>query len=201
MAGPEAAAKYQTLIFLAGSASAEFFADIGCVDCTRNSISHWHCRRLLRSWWGRSGHTPAVRQPVSVCSAESVQVCPDAAGCAHLRQQRSRCRQCRALQMACLMACRRSCSRRASAGMSWRPSFAACASELLLVSRHAHHDIAQDGSRLCDVALIMCRLFKGLTPLWARQIPCELIVLSPGCCSHVRRHSRHRMQHGHQASP
>jgi len=29
MAGPEAAAKYQTLIFLAGSASAEFFADIG----------------------------------------------------------------------------------------------------------------------------------------------------------------------------
>ena len=29
MAGPETAAKYQTLIFLAGSASAEFFADIG----------------------------------------------------------------------------------------------------------------------------------------------------------------------------
>jgi solute carrier family 25 phosphate transporter 3 len=29
MAGPENAAKYQTLIFLAGSASAEFFADIG----------------------------------------------------------------------------------------------------------------------------------------------------------------------------
>jgi len=29
MAGPEAAAKYQTVIFLAGSASAEFFADIG----------------------------------------------------------------------------------------------------------------------------------------------------------------------------
>lgn len=31
MAGPENAAKYQTLLFLAGSASAEFFADIGCV--------------------------------------------------------------------------------------------------------------------------------------------------------------------------
>ena len=29
MAGPENAAKYQTLLFLAGSASAEFFADIG----------------------------------------------------------------------------------------------------------------------------------------------------------------------------
>ena len=32
MAGPENAAKYQTLIFLAGSASAEFFADIGWVS-------------------------------------------------------------------------------------------------------------------------------------------------------------------------
>ena len=29
MAGPEMAAKYQTILFLAGSASAEFFADIG----------------------------------------------------------------------------------------------------------------------------------------------------------------------------
>lgn len=29
MAGPELAAKYQTILFLAGSASAEFFADIG----------------------------------------------------------------------------------------------------------------------------------------------------------------------------
>ena len=27
--GPENAAKYQTLVFLAGSASAEFFADVG----------------------------------------------------------------------------------------------------------------------------------------------------------------------------
>ena len=29
LAGPETAAKYQTVLFLAGSASAEFFADIG----------------------------------------------------------------------------------------------------------------------------------------------------------------------------
>jgi hypothetical protein len=59
---------------------------------------------------------------------------------------------------------------------------------------------AQNTRRL-NFTLTMCRLFKGLTPLWARQIPCELIVLLLGCCSHVRHRFRHQMQHGQQTSP
>lgn len=58
------------------------------------------------------------------------------------------------------------------------------------------------GCTTCEVfniTLTMCRLFKGLTPLWARQIPCELTVLLLGCCSHVRHHSRYQMQHSQRA--
>lgn len=40
MAGPENAAKYQTLLFLAGSASAEFFADIGLCPWEAVKVSH-----------------------------------------------------------------------------------------------------------------------------------------------------------------
>ena len=40
MAGPENAAKYQTLLFLAGSASAEFFADIGLCPWEAVKVQH-----------------------------------------------------------------------------------------------------------------------------------------------------------------
>ena len=41
MAGPENAAKYQTLLFLAGSASAEFFADIGLCPWEAVKVDSW----------------------------------------------------------------------------------------------------------------------------------------------------------------
>lgn len=50
MAGPENAAKYKTPIFLAGSASAEFFADIGL--CAFEAVKvRWHLS--LAVWSGR----------------------------------------------------------------------------------------------------------------------------------------------------
>jgi hypothetical protein len=41
MAGPEAAKKYQNLIFLAGSASAEFFADIALCPFEAVKVTRW----------------------------------------------------------------------------------------------------------------------------------------------------------------
>ena len=51
MAGPENAAKYQTLLFLAGSASAEFFADIGLCPWEAVKVQHLgpHYLILLRA--------------------------------------------------------------------------------------------------------------------------------------------------------
>lgn len=43
MAGPEIAAKYQTLIFLAGSASAEFFADIALCPFEAVKVRNQDC--------------------------------------------------------------------------------------------------------------------------------------------------------------
>ena len=46
LAGPENAAKYQTPLFLAGAASAEFFADIGLCPLEAVKVE---CRPLLHS--------------------------------------------------------------------------------------------------------------------------------------------------------
>jgi solute carrier family 25 phosphate transporter 3 len=46
MAGPEYAAKYKTLIYLAGSATAEVFADVAL--CPMEAVKHWR----IRGGWG-----------------------------------------------------------------------------------------------------------------------------------------------------
>lgn len=65
MAGPEAAKKYQNLIFLAGSASAEFFADIAL--CPMEAVKVGWLRVLVPgsqseagSWFTSRG--PGARQ-------------------------------------------------------------------------------------------------------------------------------------------
>ena len=59
MAGPEAAKKYQNLIFLAGSASAEFFADIAL--CPMEAVKVGGAGR----WWRR----PLLCLPLSAALA------------------------------------------------------------------------------------------------------------------------------------
>lgn len=67
MAGPENAAKYKTPIFLVGSASAEFFADIGLcafeavkVEFSPNTPLRSHQRGILRLGVQRSGARAAL---------------------------------------------------------------------------------------------------------------------------------------------
>ena len=50
MAGPENAAKYQTLLFLAGSASAEFFADIGLCPWEAVKVDSWFFLIMQRNF-------------------------------------------------------------------------------------------------------------------------------------------------------
>lgn len=86
MAGPENAAKYQTILFLAGSASAEFFADIGCVSCVMASRSlcphtfvcmhflipaHGTCRGIDS---GCFHYTAAVALRCRLCAFEATKV-------------------------------------------------------------------------------------------------------------------------------
>ena len=47
MAGPETFEKYKTPIYLAGSASAEFFADIGL--CAFEAVKVWHLMQTCSS--------------------------------------------------------------------------------------------------------------------------------------------------------
>jgi hypothetical protein len=50
-AGPETTAKYQTIIYLAASASAEFFADIGLCPFEAVKVLSSRFCLLDRSWW------------------------------------------------------------------------------------------------------------------------------------------------------
>ena len=60
MAGEEAAKKYQNLIFLAGSASAEFFADIALCPFEAVKVGGREGGQLLCVAWGMMECSPAV---------------------------------------------------------------------------------------------------------------------------------------------
>lgn len=55
MAGPQAAKDYQTLIFLAGSASAEFFADMALCPFEAVKVRSWRSHGTSRSLWTPRG--------------------------------------------------------------------------------------------------------------------------------------------------
>ena len=59
MAGEELVSKYQTLIFLAGSASAEFFADIALSPFEAVKV----CVGAAAAGGGGGHHPPAAAQP------------------------------------------------------------------------------------------------------------------------------------------
>ena len=173
MAGPENAKRYQTGIFLAGSASAEFFADIGL--CPFEAVKV----RAQRHGLGRPccGCVQEHRRACVVGQRGGealVRASPNAGP--GVRSRRCGCRRCPATRRASATASRRSSGKRASPGagrppknnVSLRDAPARAPRSLAsgrLVHRHEARALARRGWGGAR------RLFKGITPLWGRQIP------------------------------
>ena len=162
MAGEEAAKKYQNLIFLAGSASAEFFADIAL--CPFEAVKVWQggCGRVGGREAGRGGGG-GWRLWVACEMMERSSVAGWPAGscvglwlwCNAVQQERRR-------------------QQHVSPSPDQHPNGLPCSAPALQVKVQTVPGFARgmaDGLPKFIAQEGVAGLWKGLTPLWGRQIP------------------------------